>query len=303
MARAYSKIAPAAAHAQHMTSHIFVAMGMWDDLVQANEIAAEIEFRDADDSGMRMEASHYVFWLQYGYLQQGRMNEARKLLQAAREKLEHNPAGREKLYYGAMYARYFFDSGDVQSAVELAAPNDEEISSPHYHFARAFAAISKGDLEAAHRHAGYLQAASEANPEVTLDESVVRVLHKELEAMTAFESDPDKAVALLREAAEDSKSLPIRFGPPQVTKPAHELLGEMLTVAGRPGEAVRAFEEQLEQTPLRAMSLLGLARAAREAGDTEKASQAFARLAAIWHSADDSAPEYEHVKQASRRSS
>ena len=32
-ARAYSKIAPAAAHALHMPSHIFVQLGMWDDVV------------------------------------------------------------------------------------------------------------------------------------------------------------------------------------------------------------------------------------------------------------------------------
>ena len=34
-ARTYAKVAPAAAHAQHMTSHIFVAMGMWNDVVKA----------------------------------------------------------------------------------------------------------------------------------------------------------------------------------------------------------------------------------------------------------------------------
>ncbi len=41
-ARAYSKIAPAAGHAQHMCSHIFVAMGMWDDVVRSNETAVAV---------------------------------------------------------------------------------------------------------------------------------------------------------------------------------------------------------------------------------------------------------------------
>src|SRR5262245_17910699 len=41
-AREYSTIAPAAAHAQHMCSHIFVATGMWDDVVAANEAAVKI---------------------------------------------------------------------------------------------------------------------------------------------------------------------------------------------------------------------------------------------------------------------
>ena len=36
-ARRYGRIAEQAAHALHMTSHIFLALGMWDDSVAANE--------------------------------------------------------------------------------------------------------------------------------------------------------------------------------------------------------------------------------------------------------------------------
>jgi len=35
-ARLYSKVAPDAGHAQHMTSHIFLALGMWKETVDAN---------------------------------------------------------------------------------------------------------------------------------------------------------------------------------------------------------------------------------------------------------------------------
>src|SRR2546430_7732191 len=35
-ARIYSRIAPEAGHAQQMTSHIFLSLGMWDDVVKAN---------------------------------------------------------------------------------------------------------------------------------------------------------------------------------------------------------------------------------------------------------------------------
>src|SRR5207342_3799088 len=38
-ARALSKIAPGAGHSQHMVSHIFMALGMWDDVVAANVAA------------------------------------------------------------------------------------------------------------------------------------------------------------------------------------------------------------------------------------------------------------------------
>jgi hypothetical protein len=42
-ARALAGSSPAADHAQHMTSHIFMALGLWDDLVAANERATHTD--------------------------------------------------------------------------------------------------------------------------------------------------------------------------------------------------------------------------------------------------------------------
>ena len=305
MARAYSKIAPAAAHAQHMTSHIFVAMGMWDDLVKANETAVEIEFKNADGlPEASMEASHYVYWLQYGYLQQGRYADAKELLRMAREKLDNNPTSRAKTYYGAMYARYLFDTRDSEGVAAFVAPDDSDIASPHYHFARAMDAAAAGDIDTARERAKHVQAVKDGNPEVTLDDSVVGVLKKELEGIIKNkEGKTDEAVASFTEAAANSKDLPIRYGPPQVTKPAHEMLGEMLIAAGKPDEAVEAFEYQLEQTPLRAQSLIGLAEAAEDAGDETKEADAYRRLAAIWHSADPGIEGYEQAMKSVKQGS
>ena len=41
-ARVYATIAPSAGHAQHMTSHIFLALGMWDEVVAANEAGVRV---------------------------------------------------------------------------------------------------------------------------------------------------------------------------------------------------------------------------------------------------------------------
>lgn len=40
-ARIYAKIAPDASHALHMPSHIFLALGMWDDVISSNKAAWE----------------------------------------------------------------------------------------------------------------------------------------------------------------------------------------------------------------------------------------------------------------------
>jgi hypothetical protein len=65
-AREYSTIAPSAAHARHMCSHIFVAMGMWDDVVEANEAAVKITgvLRAAKPSPLA--CGHYPFWCSPG---------------------------------------------------------------------------------------------------------------------------------------------------------------------------------------------------------------------------------------------
>src|SRR5947209_4037381 len=44
-ARVYAKVAGSASHAQHMPSHIFFALGMWDDAIAANILSVQV----ADD--------------------------------------------------------------------------------------------------------------------------------------------------------------------------------------------------------------------------------------------------------------
>jgi hypothetical protein len=72
-ARAYSKIAPSAAHALHMPSHIFVQLGMWDDVVASNIVAykAAVDLAEAKKLPRGREDFHTLSWLQYAYLQQG----------------------------------------------------------------------------------------------------------------------------------------------------------------------------------------------------------------------------------------
>jgi tetratricopeptide (TPR) repeat protein len=301
MARAYSKIAPSAAHAQHMVSHIFVSMGMWDDLVSANEIAVRVENEGLDAEGERpITASHYVFWLLYGYVQQGRYDAAEALLQDAQARLENDPKQSERQYYGAMYTRYVLDTGDWDAAERWAAPDDVDMASPNYHFTQAVAHLMRGDTEAARAAADRVQPV-EGRSEAVGNADTVKVLQKELEALFAqADGDHDAAIALAEEAAALEGEVPYEFGPPHVVKPAGELLGEILLAAGQHEDAVYAFEKQLKQTPLRTASLLGLARAAIEAGDEQTAQETYARLAEVWKHADAEVTALTEVKEATQ---
>jgi len=100
----------------------------------------------------------------------------------------------------------------------------------------------------------------------------------------------DEAVRLMREAAVLEDRMPAEFGPPPDVKPAHELFGETLLEAGRAAEAQREFARALALAPKRALSLLGLGRAAAAAGDRATAAQAYREVREIWHRADPGLP-------------
>ena len=113
------------------------------------------------------------------------------------------------------------------------------------------------------------------------------VLAEEIEALLLLQAgDHEGAIAKLRHAAETETALPYEFGPPNVVKPAWELLGETLLGQGQHEEAAAAFARQLERTPRRTASLLGLARAQTGAGDSRSAQRTYGELAEIWKSAE-----------------
>ena len=88
------------------------------------------------------------------------------------------------------------------------------------------------------------------------------------------------------------------FGPPAVVKPAHELAGELLFALGKPAEARAEFERSLALAPGRALSVLGLARAASKSGDQTTAMESYRRLAALWRKADMDLPELAELRES-----
>ncbi|GIV58069.1 MAG: hypothetical protein KatS3mg042_0982 [Rhodothermaceae bacterium] len=147
-------------------------------------------------------------------------------------------------------------------------------------------AVATGDLAAARAAREALRAVVDGNVTARAMEQAA-VMEMELEALIRHaEGQVEEALTLLAEAAAREEALPYEYGPPDIVKPAHELYGELLLAAGRPAEARARFEAALARAPRRALSLLGLARAAAAAGDPTTARQARADLDAVWHRAD-----------------
>lgn len=300
MARAYEKIAVDAAHAQHMTSHIYVALGLWDDMIAANITALSVESAKTVGEGSRSrEAWHHRYWLHYGRLQQGRLDEARKMLSMARERISDNPLPREPAYYGAMYARYLIDTESWEEADEWLAPSGIHIPTPHYYFARAFAAAKLGNVDKARSLLPQIQMGGEkANPEIILSQEEVDILKLEVEVVIAMnDGDIETAVANARKAAAMQAALPFRYGPPRISKPTAELLGDVLASLGDDEQAILAYEDQLSRSKLRTNSLIGLARASARIGDDAASLEAYISLAGIWRNADPAVPALAEVNR------
>ena len=296
-ARLYSKIAPAAPHAQHMTTHIFLALGMWDDVVSQNIVAA------GHDHG-QYQAGHYTAWLGYGYAQQGRFDEARKHLETVRANYRRTARRGEEPSLLSMRAQYLINTErwtDPVAGWSLETPNAGAIARAIDAYASSYVAFKAGDRRLAREHLGEFQ--RRAKGELVADgysanASVLDVLNVQLRALFQLEEGESAAAfALLRDAARIEDRLPMEFGPPDVVKPSHELLGEVLLQSGRATDAQREFTRALEMAPGRARSLLGLGRAAAASGDKAAARKALEELKRIWHSADASLPELAEVNR------
>jgi tetratricopeptide (TPR) repeat protein len=308
-ARAYSTIAAGAAHAQHMTSHIFVATGLWDDVVSANIAAWETSNR---------RNGHYTFWLEYGYLQQGRYGDARRFVDAIRADAARTKAPYALGYAASMVAAYVIDtedwSGDIARYAEdtlfalasaQAGPRPEVITTA---FAVGLRALARKDSAVAGRMAAEIESRVRAARSGSGENQIAgsfgasEVLGRTLRAAISRSSGrQDQAIDQLRAAAALEASLPFEFGPPETIKPPRELLGEVLLDAKRPAEAKIAFEQALARTPRRSRALLGLARALVALGDRERAARVYAELRDIWKNAEPVVVEVAEARRFAKR--
>ncbi len=280
---AYSDIAPAAPHALHMTSHIFLALGMWDQVVERNEKAVELTHRGP---------GHYTAWLNYGLIQQGRYRDAVDRLVAAWGNLPDDARPGQRSYLVGMRAHYVFGSERWDDQVlgwEIEVADAGRRTRAIEAFTQGYAALRLGRRETAGHFLGQLRTiADEPGEDETPNAAATpRILQLELEAMLTYDAGQvDQALLAARKATRLEDGLPLEFGPPDIVKPSHELMGELLLELNRPTEASREFQAALLMAPKRARSLLGLSVAADRAGDVQTAARAEAQLDMIWHRAD-----------------
>jgi tetratricopeptide (TPR) repeat protein len=296
-ARRYAKIAPAAAHAQHMPSHIFTRVGYWNESISSNAEAARVA-KEAKDFHDQLHAMDYEV---YAYLQLGQDQKAKAIIDEMT-----TVTGLTENYLPGPYAlavspaRYAIDRGDWKAASELQVrPSPLAQVQAITYFARALGAARSGNPDAAKVDIAKLAELRDRLRDAK-DAYWSGQVDIQWQVATAWvlyaEGKYDEALKAMSAAADAEDKTDKHQVTPGTPKPARELYGVMLLERGKPAEALAAFEATLKKEPNRLGATVGAAKAAEKAGDSAKAEEYYKKVVSIAGDADKSRTEVSEAR-------
>ncbi len=312
-AEKYTKAAPAAKNACHMPTHIYLATGKWGEVVTRNEMAWKISEAQVKKNKGSLEDRDYhtLWWLQYGYLQQGRYAKAMELLKDMIRDAQYTRSERMRFHLAMMKAAYIVETGKWQdniSSLEIPTKGFSLSAKSALFFVSAMTAVDKNDFSRADwflnqlidqrtvewnkkeafqdfRNCGIEPVVSTAGIEQEM--LISEVMELEVKGLMAFKQNKqEEAFEYMDKALSTEKRIDYKPGPPVVVKPASELYGDMLLEAGKYQEAVDQYDLSLQRAPGRSLSLLGKYKALLKLNETTKASQIKSLLKKNWEQAE-----------------
>lgn len=267
-AERYAVVAPDAGHAQHMVSHIYNALGMWEEMEAANVNAMATVNRQRGARGLgEAFCGHYNEWLVYSLLQQGK--DASRIVDGCRAEAIEGLADDN---YGDSYSwadialRQGVETGDWPEAIEGWG---DDMYGPRYDIAYGRMLASRHDAEAAASAVAEMRALLETRLALSPQEGgfsdaeyanwAKRMMAQGEAVALLAAGNVDAGLAALEAAAAAEAALPVVFGPPMMPKPSYELLGDEYRALGRLEEARAAYTSSLAFAPGRRQTLAGLA--------------------------------------------
>lgn len=309
-ARRYAKIAPASAHAQHMPSHIFTRLGLWDESVNTNvnsTNSAVCYSESVEAEGHWAQEVHAMDYLVYAYLQMAN----NKLAEEQNEYLQSFdktfPVDHFAVAYAAaaIPARIALENKDWSAASNMELPSLEfswqnfPWESAITHFSRGMGSSRLGDIKSAEKELKIVQDLQKKlvvmGDEYKSNQVVIQI--NILQAWINLEKGNDgEAIDFMTTAVELESNTTKHPVTPGELLPAQELLGDLLMALNRPTEALEAYELNLKWHPNRFNGLYGAALAAKAIGDKEKAGKYFEILLTLTQNSDSLRPEIEEAK-------
>jgi hypothetical protein len=278
-ARRYSRIAPDAAHALHMPSHIFTRVGAWKESIESNRESARVAREAAHGPNAARglhDVLHAMDYMVYAHLQLRQDQQALAVIEEMNALKGFNPSIRTGPYaIAASTARYPIERNDWKAAagLEVRASRFAYVDALT-HFARALGAARSGDPAAAKTDVAKLaqlrDKLREAKDAYWAEQVEIQWLGASAWVLHA-EGRHDEALALMGRAADAEDKTEKSVVTPGPLAPARELYGAMLLERKMAREALAAYEGTLAKEPKRYNALVGAARAAELLGDLAKA--------------------------------
>jgi tetratricopeptide (TPR) repeat protein len=311
-ADAYAKVAADAAHALHMPSHIYLALGEWDGVVSSNQVSYEASVVRMKEQGLKDGARgyHSLAWLHYGLLQQGRYQEADKILKDMLSHVPKDPTKGARGYLLGMQSRQIaecgFASPDTPIDTDIKVDDIGLMAKANRSYLRAQLAYQNKDIETIRKEIKWLKNKSAMASQLVEGDGIMmcaagtsryaptenavnsaKVVIAQMEAMCALlKNKNDQFESYMKEAVVLENQTNFPAGPPKITKPAFEQYGEWLLAQGRYQEAIAQFDAALLRMPRRAKSLTGKMNALQKIGDQKEAKILKNELESIMVKAD-----------------
>src|ERR1051325_9613203 len=252
-ARRYADIAPEAHHARHMPSHIFLQLGMWPEAAASNESAWEASdtWMKRKNLSLSVREYHSLHWLLYVYLQQGRYNDAEKLLNLMKKVTSESTydnklrPGYYENNYANMAAAFVVETERWNLAAELfpssksTPSSDQSAMSGAHGSCNAMATMRTsyanqtlpffirglaGAMTGSDTQLNVLEA---LRSKADSGKSAIEINETEIAAVDAsIKKDHNKAIELMKKATALEEQMRPPSGPPSLIKPTHEPTGE-----------------------------------------------------------------------------
>ena len=280
VAKTYAAAAPDSAHAQHMPSHIFTRLGLWDLSLDSNHDSthsAAAYTKRANLSGEYDEGLHSMDYLMYALLQTTRDDEAERLLGQLAGIAKTNTENFKVAYtYAASPARYVLERRAWKEASELVlirsdfAWDDFGWAQSIHYYARGIGAARDGRPEAARAELAIIRDLQGKLAEATLPYWKEQV-QVHIDALTAWilyaEGDVEQALQKAAAAADREDTVDKHPVTPGEVLPARELYADMLLETGDSANALRQYSKVLTVAPNRLNAMIGVVNAAMAGGD------------------------------------
>ncbi|MGB3543127.1 hypothetical protein [Rubrivirga sp.] len=263
-ARVYADVALAASHALHMPSHIYLALGMWEDVAEMNERSYRAAKAGSDRRGEALNGHgwHALWWWHYATTQLDQQGESARLLEIAKQHVRDDEDGSTAIAHVARMASAHASAyGDVTALDDPAlAPSALESVGLTTRAIRWLPTvvdwIEAERLEDASAWVEQfaLEVDASEDPSWTVRSALAQLQGRLLIAQGALED----GLARLQHAAALEAEAPLTFGPPAPVVPSNEAYGHALLEAGRDLEAESAFRAVLDRAPNRRQAVAGV---------------------------------------------